>query len=172
MTATNIVASKYLATEKSARPSARPESAHSLPASPKPSATGDSTGLLQDSRRRCHLPRRTRSHSRPPVRRLQTRPSGSTLAATASSQLRRPQLAWNPQNPASRVRRHRLQQSTMLGVFYKLGKDSLDSHSHSRQDRRHALQVGQRHPGPISLRCAPPPKVSAEEAPPAVRSAS
>jgi len=54
-------------------------------------------------------------------------------------------LALESSNPASRVRRHRLQQSTMLGVFYKLGKRFAGFHSHSPKTEGIVFQVGKRH---------------------------
>ena len=52
---------------------------------------------------------------------------------------------WNPGQRARRVRRHRLQHAAMLGLLHQLGKGFARFHPDSGQDRRHALQVGIRH---------------------------
>ena len=49
---------------------------------------------------------------------------------------------WNPGQRARRVRRHRLQDAAVLGLLHQLGKGLARFHPHSGQDRRHALQVG------------------------------
>ena len=79
---------------------------------------------------------------------------------------------WNSSHQPGRVRRHRIHAPAMLRLLHQLGERFARLHPDPGQDRRHALQVGIAAPAPISLRCAPPPKFSAAEAPPAARSAS
>ena len=49
---------------------------------------------------------------------------------------------WNPETQTRRIRRHRLQASAVLGLLHQLGARLARLHPHARQDRRHALQVG------------------------------
>ena len=113
MTATNIVASKYLhgtigtpERETGVAPAGRL-------ASPRPSATGVlSQGYFQHARRRRHLPRRARRTSCCASTPPSIRPSGSTWDATASSPTPTPRTgtgtrqrsASNSASPATRRR--------------------------------------------------------------------
>ena len=52
---------------------------------------------------------------------------------------------WNPKPGTRRVRRHRLHHAAVLRLLHQLGERFARFHPHPGQDRRHALQVGIRH---------------------------
>ncbi len=130
---------------------------------------GHGPGLLQDRRRRHNLPRRTRPHPRPPVRRLQQPRLVQRRLRPHRAQFRRPQLALEPAIAASRIRRHRILQAPVLRLLHQLGERFPRLHPDSRQDRRHALQVGLQAPAQTCLPCADRPKLSPAAALPAAR---
>ena len=101
--------------------------------------------LFQDARRRRNFPRRAVAHPAAPVRRLQLAGLVQRGMRPHRARLRRPELALEPGQRASRVRRHRLQDAAVLGLLHQLGERLARFHPHSGQDRRHALQVGIRH---------------------------
>ncbi len=172
MTATNIVASKYLH-GKIGTPE-RETGVRQLVARVAETIRdwGMAQGYFRTRRRRRHLPRRTRPHPRSPVRRLQLARLVQRGMRSHRAQLRRPQLALEPADSASRIRRHRIFQAPVLRLLHQLGERFARLHPHSGQDRRHALQVGHQAPARISRPCADPPKRSPAAAPPAARSAS
>ncbi len=88
------------------------------------------------------------------------------------ARLRRPNWHWNPQDPDRRLRRHRIQQSAVLRLLHQLDQRHHRLHPHSRQDRRHALQVGIRHRHQSLASALLHRKLSAAAAPPPARSAS
>ncbi len=49
---------------------------------------------------------------------------------------------WNPQDAERRVRRDRIHHAAMLGLLHQLRARFAGLDSHSRQDRRHVVQVG------------------------------
>ena len=79
---------------------------------------------------------------------------------------------WNPQTQTRRIRRHRIHQAAVLRLLHQLGERFARLHPHSGQDRRHALQVGKRHRHQSLSAALDPPKASPAAAPPAARSAS
>ena len=120
---------------------------------------GIGSRLLQNSRRRRHLPRRTRAHPRPPVRRLQLARLVQRRLRPHRAQFRRPQLALESPDPASRVRHHRLQQAAMLGMLHQLSKRFARLHPHVWRKPKACSSSGDQAQEPISPRCALPPKV-------------
>ena len=85
------------------------------------------------------------AHPSAPVRRLQFAGVVQRRMRSHRARLRRPELALESGQRARRVRRHRLQDAAMLGLLHQLGKRLARFHPYSCQDRRHALQVGIRH---------------------------
>ena len=49
---------------------------------------------------------------------------------------------WNRRSRPRRIRRHRIQEAAVLRLLHQFGARFARLHSYSRQDRRHALQVG------------------------------
>ncbi len=99
MTATNIVASKYLHGKIGT-----PEPRNRSPPARRPRRRnhprlGHGARLLQHRRRRRNLPRRTSPHPRPPVRRLQQPRLVQRRLRPHRAQFRRPQLALEPAKP-------------------------------------------------------------------------
>ena len=133
---------------------------------------GMAQGYFRTPRRRRHLPRRTRPHPRPPVRGLQFARLVQRGMRSHRAQFRRPELALESADAASRIRRHRIQEAAVLRLLHQLGERFARLHPHSRQDRRHALQVGHRHRHQSLAAARDRPKRSPAAAPPAVRSAS
>ena len=153
MTATNIVASKYLHGQVGT-----PERESGVRALISRVAEtirdwGKARRLLRQRRRRRNLPRgigppaslRRRWHS--------IRPSGSTSAATGlSPTLTRRTGTGNRTADMVEVRRDRIQDSAVLRLLHQLRQRFPRQHPHPGQDRGHAVQVGIRHrhqPSPL-----------------------
>ncbi len=79
---------------------------------------------------------------------------------------------WNPQLGRVEFCRHRLQEPAVLGLLHQLRAGHHGVHPDAGQDRGHALQVGIGHGHQPVHRCAAPRSASPEAARPAVRSAS
>jgi len=125
MTATNIVASKYLHGQIGTA-SARPVSANSFPASPKHSRLGYERRILPHPRRRRHFPRRTRSSVSPPARGFNS-PVWFNVGCERVEPNRRHQLALEFHHESSRIRATGYTRPQCSACFINSVKDSLDS---------------------------------------------
>ncbi len=146
MTATNIVASKYLHGQLGSPE--RETGVRQLVARVAETIRdwGMARRLLCHRRRRRHLPRRAGAHAAHPEGGLQLARLVQRGLRPPGAGCRRPELALGPGN-----RRRELfappatSNPQCSACFINSVDDSLDSHPDPRQDRRHALQVGLGH---------------------------
>ena len=169
MTATNIVASKYLHGQVGTEE--RETGVRQLVARVAETIRdwGMKDGYFRTSRRRRHLPRRTRSSADPPARGLQFPRLVQRRLRSHRTQIRSHQLALEFHQQPSRVRSHRIHAPAMLRLLHQLHQRFAGLDPDVSQDRRHALQVGQRHRHKSLPAASAPPKFSAVEAQPAAR---
>ncbi len=143
MTATNIVASKYLH-----GPLDTPERETGVRAARDPrrrdhSRLGHQGRLLPQRRRRGHLPRRARPPAVAAEGGIQFAGMVQRRLRSHRAQLRRAELALESRRPsASSTASPAIAIAAVLGLLHQLGARFARLHPHPRQDRRHALQVG------------------------------
>jgi ribonucleoside-diphosphate reductase alpha chain len=144
MTATNIVASKYLHGQMGRR-SGRPGCGSWWARGGDDSRLGYGRRLLRHARRCGHLPRRAGAHAADAEGGLQLAGMVQRGLRPAGAGFRRPELALGPGDRRREVFRHRLPQSAVLGLLHQLGRRLAGIHPDPGQDRGHALQVGLGH---------------------------
>ena len=129
--------------------------------------------LLPLAGRRRHLPRRARAHPAVhQIRRLQFARLVQRRLRPHRAQLRRPELALEPELGRVEFGATGYTQAAVLRLLHQLRARFARLHPHPRQDRRHALQVGIRHRHQSLAAALLDRTLSAAAAPPAARSAS
>ena len=142
MTATNIVASKYL--HGTLDTPERETGVRQLVTRVAETIRdwGIKGGYFRTRRRRGHLPRRARPPAVAAEGGLQLAGMVQRGLRSHRAQLRRAELALERRGAEGRIQRRRLHQAAVLGLLHQLGQRFARLHPDAGQDRRHALQVG------------------------------